>query len=98
MSSTGTLTKAAPASGTIAPALGKAPAPAPASILYPDFGDRIRALQKTATLAAMGSPAHWRRLRRLDPSVKQVLWHSLTPATRQQLKAARASLDGPMPG
>jgi hypothetical protein len=91
MRSTATLTKAPTPATTIAPTLGKA---APATILYPDFGDRIRALQKTATLAAMGSPAHWRRLRRLDPSVKQVLWHSLSPEQRAALKLRAASLDG----
>jgi hypothetical protein len=88
-----TLTKApTPAAGTPA-TLAKAPA----RIYAPDLGDRLRALQKTATIAAMGSAPHWRRLARLDPSVKRALWDSLTPEQRESLKAIRASLDYPPP-
>jgi hypothetical protein len=87
-----TLTKAAAKAGTPA-TLGKAPAPAPARIYAPDFGDRLRALQKTAGYAAMGSARHWRRLARLDAATKQVLWATLPPELKAQLKAARASLE-----
>jgi hypothetical protein len=79
-----TLTKAAAKAGTPA-TLGKA---APATILYPDATDRIRALQKTAGYAAMGSARHWRRLQRLDAPTKRLLWDSLSPELKARLRAA----------